>query len=168
MEKIGESAYRLQLPDRWRAIHPVFNESLLTPRRSPVFASQKRPAPPPPDIINNEAEYEALITGLKLAKELGISTLQVFSDSQLIVTQVNRECEARDPSMIKYLAKVHELLVQLLSCQIQQISRSANAQADRLAKLATFRTANLDALGHIEILETSSIEEPLLALCTAT
>ena len=38
---------------------------------------------------NNEAEYEALITDLKLAKELGISALQVFSDSQLIVGQVN-------------------------------------------------------------------------------
>ena len=62
-------------------------------------------------MTNNEAEYEALITGLKLTKELGISVLQVFSDSQSIVGQVNRECEARDPSMIKYLAKVHELLV---------------------------------------------------------
>ena len=79
--------------------------------------------------------------------------------------QVNGECEAKDPSMIKYLSKVHELLVQLPSCRIQRIPRSANAQADHLAKLATSRTANLDALGHIEILKTPSIEEPLSALC---
>ena len=56
--------------------------------------------------INNEAEYEALIIGIKLAKELRTPTLQVFSDSQLVVGQVNGECEAKDPSMIKYLAKV--------------------------------------------------------------
>ena len=34
---------------------------------------------------NNEAEYEALITGLTLAKELGAQELKVFSDSQLVV-----------------------------------------------------------------------------------
>ena len=59
---------------------------------------------------NNEAEYEALIISLKLAKEPGIPALQVFSDSQLMVGQVNGECKVRDPSMIKYLAKVWELL----------------------------------------------------------
>ena len=62
-------------------------------------------------VTNNEVEYEALITGLKLAKELEISVLQVFSDSRLMVGQVNGQCEARDPSMIKYLTKVHELLM---------------------------------------------------------
>ena len=68
---------------------------------------------------NNEVEYEALITDLKLAKEIGTPTLQVFSDSQLVVGQVNGECEARDPSMIKYLAKVQKLLTQHPSCQIR-------------------------------------------------
>ena len=46
--------------------------------------------------------------------------------------------------------------------------RSANAQADRLAKLATSLTVDLDALEHIEILEASSIEEPLLTLCATS
>ena len=67
--------------------------------------------------------------------------------------------------MIKYLAKVRELLTQLPSYQIPQIPRSTNAQADRLAKLATLQIADLDTLEHIEILKASSIEEPLLALC---
>ena len=82
-----------------------------------------------------------------------------------MVGQVNGECEARDPSMIKYLAKVQKLLTKLLSCRIRQISRSANAQVDRLAKLATSQTADLDTPEHIEILKALSIEEPLLALC---
>ena len=84
------------------------------------------------------------------------------------MSQVNGECEAKDPSMIKYLAKVRELLVQLPSGWIQQILRLANAQGDRLAKLATSQTADLDALGHIEVLETPSIEEPLSTLCAVT
>ena len=40
---------------------------------------------------NNEVEYETLITGLKLAKEVEVKSLKVHSDSQLIVNQVNRE-----------------------------------------------------------------------------
>ena len=58
---------------------------------------------------NNEVEYEALITDLKLAKELKISALQVFNDSQLVVDQVNGEFKARSPFMIKYLSKVQEI-----------------------------------------------------------
>ena len=70
--------------------------------------------------------------------------------------------------MIKYLAKVRELLTHLSSCRIQQIPRSANAQVDRLAKLATSRTVDQEALKHIEILEAPSIEEPLLTLCATS
>ena len=37
---------------------------------------------------NNEAEYEAVIAGLGLARELGVQDIEVFSDSMLIVNQV--------------------------------------------------------------------------------
>lgn len=40
---------------------------------------------------NNEAEYEALIAGLRLAKELMVEQIQIFNDSQLVVCQVNSE-----------------------------------------------------------------------------
>ena len=51
---------------------------------------------------NNQAEYEALLAGLRVVKELGIDSLRVFSDSQLIVGQVKGEFKARDPTMAKY------------------------------------------------------------------
>ena len=63
-------------------------------------------------MTNNEAKYEALITGLTLAKELGAKKLKVFSDSQLIVGQANGEFEARNPSMIEYLKKVKKIMAQ--------------------------------------------------------
>ena len=59
---------------------------------------------------NNEAEYEALIIGLKLAKELGAQELKVFNDSQLIVGQVNEKFEAQSPLMIRYLKKVKKIM----------------------------------------------------------
>ena len=43
---------------------------------------------------NNEAEYEALITGLRIAKELEVDRLQVYNDSQLMVGQVSENYEA--------------------------------------------------------------------------
>ena len=43
---------------------------------------------------NNEAEYEALIAGLKLAKEMKVESLEIFSDSQIIVRHINDEYQA--------------------------------------------------------------------------
>ena len=40
---------------------------------------------------NNEAEYEILIAGLELAKEMKVKSLDIFSDSQLVVCQINKE-----------------------------------------------------------------------------
>ena len=40
---------------------------------------------------NNEAEYEALIAGLNLAKETKVESLEIYSDSQLIICQINDE-----------------------------------------------------------------------------
>ncbi|XP_074328459.1 uncharacterized protein LOC141666369 [Apium graveolens] len=53
---------------------------------------------------NNQAEYEALISGLKLAKSLGISKMTVYSDSQIVVKQTSGEYIAKDPTLAQYQA----------------------------------------------------------------
>ena len=58
VEKIGHAAYRLLLPDNWKLIHPVFNQDLLTPFNKAIFATQRKPRPPPPEVIGNKLEYE--------------------------------------------------------------------------------------------------------------
>ena len=52
---------------------------------------------------NNEAEHETLIAGLKLAKEMKVESLAIFSDSQLIVCQIIDEYQAREEKMAAYL-----------------------------------------------------------------
>ena len=52
---------------------------------------------------NNEVEYKALIAGLELAKELKVESLDIFSDSQLVVCQINDEYQAREEKMAAYL-----------------------------------------------------------------
>ena len=48
---------------------------------------------------NNEAEYEALLTGLKMAKVLGATELDALSDSQLVIGQVNEDYETKEGRM---------------------------------------------------------------------
>lgn len=58
-KKIGLSSYKLKLPSRWKRVHPVFNEHLLTPFRPPQYPSQQAQRPdPPPDIDDPEAEWD--------------------------------------------------------------------------------------------------------------
>jgi len=55
---------------------------------------------------NNEAEYEALLQGLELAKSLGVDSIVVQGDSQLVIGQVNGTCEVKEEQMKRYLVKV--------------------------------------------------------------
>ena len=48
---------------------------------------------------NNEAKYEALIAGLRLAREMRLQQLKVYSDSQLVVNQVKGDYQAKGENM---------------------------------------------------------------------
>ena len=48
---------------------------------------------------NNEAEYETLLMEMVMVQKMGGKTVEIFSDSRLVVDQVKRELEARDPRM---------------------------------------------------------------------
>ena len=63
---------------------------------------------------NNEAEYEALIVGLKLAKDVGAEKLEIYSDSMLVVQQLKGEYDAKDEGMIQYLKVVRCLVSDFL------------------------------------------------------
>lgn len=58
---------------------------------------------------NNEAEYEALVVELKLARSFGALRIKVFSDFQLMVNQINGEYTTKDIKMSTYMAKVKHL-----------------------------------------------------------
>ena len=57
--KKGPSAYELKLPDIWHLVHPVFNEDKLSPYTPPFVPHQATPAPPPPEVDDeDELRYE--------------------------------------------------------------------------------------------------------------
>ena len=73
---------------------------------------------------NNEVEYEALIAGLNLAKEIKVKSLEIYSDSQLVVCQVTDEYQARGEKMTAYLQKAKDLLSTFSSYTIQQVPKA--------------------------------------------
>ncbi|KAL0462545.1 UNVERIFIED_CONTAM: hypothetical protein Slati_0142100 [Sesamum latifolium] len=84
---------------------------------------------------NNEAEYEALVIGLRMAHETGAKHLLAYSDSQLVVKQVEGTYEAKEENMIQYLQQIADLKTKFHHFQIIQIPREENAKADSLSKL---------------------------------
>ncbi|XP_057969549.1 uncharacterized protein LOC131158704 [Malania oleifera] len=72
---------------------------------------------------NNDAEYEALLAGLRLAETLGVARIKVSSDSQMVVEQLKGEFEAREQRMKKYLAKAQEYAKGFIYFDIEHVSR---------------------------------------------
>ena len=57
---------------------------------------------------NNEAEYEALLTGIIMVKKLKDEAVEIFLNSRLVVEQINGDLEAKDQRMQGYLNKVND------------------------------------------------------------
>ncbi|GKV29468.1 hypothetical protein SLEP1_g38394 [Rubroshorea leprosula] len=105
---------------------------------------------------NNAAEYEALVYGLKLAAELKVQNIQVFSDSQLVVGQVKGSYETRDPQLGRYASVVNKLKSRFASFQIDKIPRADNQRADKLSKLASSQETNPHRSTTVEVLDAPS------------
>jgi ribonuclease HI len=109
---------------------------------------------------NNEAEYEAVVAGLELALELGADSVEMRSDSQVIVGHIRGEFEAKGEKMKKYLTKVQSMQTAFQKFCIKKIPREDNEKADHLAKMASTETEESDENeGIIRILRHPSIFE---------
>ena len=113
---------------------------------------------------NNEAEYEAVIAGLNLAHSLEVDQLEVHSDSQLVVRQIEDTYEARSEKMVLYLQKVRDLLQKFVSVQIKYVPRTENSRADTLAKLATALQEDIGESAPVEYLAEPSIDPHSLVI----
>nr|GEU82579.1 reverse transcriptase domain-containing protein [Tanacetum cinerariifolium] len=108
---------------------------------------------------NNEAEYEALITGLLIAEQMDIKNLQANVDLRLVANQVNETYIAKEPGMIKYLEKVRTLTTTFKEFSIKQVPRGENKKADALSKMAPTSFAHLSKQVLVEELKEKSINE---------
>jgi ribonuclease HI len=85
---------------------------------------------------NNVAEYTALIKGLELARELGVTHLEVFSDSELMVKQMNGEYKVKHADMRPLYERASALRSKFAQVTLTHVRREQNARADLIGNEA--------------------------------
>jgi ribonuclease HI len=90
---------------------------------------------------NNVAEYRALLLGLRRARELGATEVEVVNDSELIAKQVNGAYKVKHPDMKPLFLQSLQALRDFESWEVRTVRRELNADADALVNQA------LDAAG---------------------
>ncbi|GJR22197.1 reverse transcriptase domain-containing protein [Tanacetum coccineum] len=108
---------------------------------------------------NNEAEYEAFLAGLRIARQMNISNIEVKVDSKLVASQINRSYEANKDNMIKYLEKAKEYASGFKSFSIENIPRNMNQKANVLSKLASVSFNHLTKEVLVEVLNERSTKD---------
>ncbi|XP_074342245.1 uncharacterized protein LOC141679724 [Apium graveolens] len=115
---------------------------------------------------NNQAEYEALLSGLRLAKSLGVRSLTIYSDFQIMVRQTNSEYIAKDPKLAQYQEILRAILETIPDPTILQINREENAKVDELSKLVQ-NTSDLSSSVYFEELGAPNTDRPEV-LCVSS
>jgi ribonuclease H / adenosylcobalamin/alpha-ribazole phosphatase len=85
---------------------------------------------------NNEAEYHALIEGLKAVAEWKPDRLEVYLDSKLVVEQVNGRWRVKEARLQPLHRQAKELLDTFSEVGVKHVERERNKGADALANMA--------------------------------
>jgi len=86
------------------------------------------------DATNNEAEYAALVKGLKYLIQLKLLNANIYSDSELVVKQIKGEYRVKHPRMQKLYKEAMDQFQHMDTWTINHILRDNNDTADGLAK----------------------------------
>ncbi|GJS15311.1 reverse transcriptase domain-containing protein [Tanacetum coccineum] len=104
------------------------------------------------ETTNNEAEYEALLAGLRIAQEMEITKVAIFLDSQLLVNQIKGTFAVKQTSIKDYLQKVKTMLRGFEEYTVEHVCRNQNKKADALSKLASMTFKHLTKEVLVEVL----------------
>ncbi|XP_020592205.1 uncharacterized protein LOC110032761 [Phalaenopsis equestris] len=102
----------------------------------------------------------ALVAGLTLVINCEVRNMIIYTDSQLVASQVEGEFDAHNSQLVQYLSLVRTLLAQIDTCQLVHILREHNTRVDALSKLATSTTGDLYKRRYIEEIHFPSIHGP--------
>lgn len=83
---------------------------------------------------NNQAEYTAVIEALKICREKGYKKVLLYSDSELIIKQINNEYRIKNPELKILNREVKELEKGFESIKFIHVKREKNKEADRLSR----------------------------------
>ena len=84
------------------------------------------------DLTNNQAEYRAILGGLKVAKKMEVEELECFLDSELVVKQLNNQYRVKDKDLKVLFESVKKLADDFEKIKFIHIARDKNKLADQL------------------------------------
>jgi probable phosphoglycerate mutase len=87
-------------------------------------------------MTNNQAEYHALIEGLKAVREWKPDRLEILLDSKLVVEQVKGAYKIKEPELQRLHSQVMRILQDFSDYEIRHVVREENRGADHLANMA--------------------------------
>ncbi|RVW59562.1 Gypsy retrotransposon integrase-like protein 1 [Vitis vinifera] len=154
-EPCGEEWWTLQVDGASRSSGSRVGLLLQSPTREQLEQAIRLGFP----ASNNEAEYETILSGLDLTLALSVSRLRFYSDSQLVVRQVQKEYEAKDERMARYLTKVRDILQRFTEWMIEKIKRTENGRTDALAGIVASHPIKEAILLPIHVQTNPSVAE---------
>ncbi|OGL73615.1 hypothetical protein A3D72_00095 [Candidatus Uhrbacteria bacterium RIFCSPHIGHO2_02_FULL_57_19] len=92
---------------------------------------------------NNQAEWRAVVDALEHAKELGAEEVELRSDSELVIKQLNREYKVKNKDLQPHFVRAWNLSLDFKKVTYRHVPRERNKEADRLVNEAIDR--HLDA-----------------------
>jgi ribonuclease HI len=103
---------------------------------------------------NNLPEYEAVRRGMELLLEAGVEAVEVFGDSELVISQLMEEYRCESESLFPLWKRCHELMTQFRYINFYWIPRSQNAEVNDLAQKASgYKAITDDANFPVQFLE---------------
>ena len=116
-------------------------------------------------VSNNEVEYEALLAGLRLVELLRAQRIEVSSNLNFVVQQMNGVYEAQKGHITKYLAMAKELMARFRSVKVEYVPWAMNMEADLLSRVASFSFPISSREIRIQSLPQKNIEESVEQMC---
>jgi ribonuclease HI len=109
-------------------------------------------------VSNNNAEYEALLHGLRLAASLGIKEILVYGDSAVVINQVNKSWDRNKENMAAHYLEVSKIENKFYGLEFHHAVRDNNVAADVLSKLGSTRAQVLASVFIHELHSPSILE----------
>ncbi|XP_073038113.1 uncharacterized protein [Primulina eburnea] len=95
---------------------------------------------------NNEAEYEAVLAGLRAARYVGAARVLIFSDSQLVAQQMKGIYDLKNEKLIEYAQEVDRVREKFTEIIFEQIPRKENERRTEEEEEEDWRTGIIDYL----------------------
>ena len=105
------------------------------------------------EATNNVAEYVALISGLEMALDRGVTDIDIYMDSELVVSQLLGKWKIKKDTLRPLAVKARALMNRFESFTLSHVRRELNADADKLAN------QGMDAAALDEALDRESAEQ---------